>query len=182
MRTLHILYKNKGYRYLPIIDENLNRGGQNTIQLCTFPIHSYTIVYMSKQIQVSDTLYKRLKMAADGNYRTLSGQLEYLMDYYGSGQTPTGEKIVPKVDVSDLLKDSKPTGISGSQYDSYEKKSEATPDFGTVAVKQVEDVVPTDLEFACCSNETRPCKHWVWDSATGEGYRNTLSGRFREAE
>lgn len=37
-------------------------------------------------------------------------------------------------------------------------------------------------EFACCLNETRPCKHWVWDTNSGEGYKNSLSGRFKEAE
>lgn len=31
-------------------------------------------------------------------------------------------------------------------------------------------------EFPCCSNDT-PCKHWIWDQASGEGYINSLSGR-----
>ena len=35
-------------------------------------------------------------------------------------------------------------------------------------------------ELPCCAG-ARPCKHWVWDTATGEGYRNSLSGRLREA-
>ena len=37
-------------------------------------------------------------------------------------------------------------------------------------------------ELECCKHPTRPCKHWVWDTVSGEGYRNTLSGRYREAE
>ena len=37
-------------------------------------------------------------------------------------------------------------------------------------------------EFACCANELQPCKHWVWDTQTGEGYRNVLSGRFLEVD
>lgn len=38
------------------------------------------------------------------------------------------------------------------------------------------------VEKPCCLNEITPCKHWVWDINTGEGYSNSLSGRFREAE
>lgn len=38
------------------------------------------------------------------------------------------------------------------------------------------------LEQPCCANEFKPCKHWVWDVSTGEGYRNSLSGRFMEVE
>jgi len=37
-------------------------------------------------------------------------------------------------------------------------------------------------ELECCQHPSRPCKHWVWDTDSGEGYRNTLSGRFREAD
>jgi len=37
-------------------------------------------------------------------------------------------------------------------------------------------------ELPCCANDTAPCRHWVWDVGTGEGYRNTLSGRYKEAE
>ncbi len=37
-------------------------------------------------------------------------------------------------------------------------------------------------ELACCANVTQPCRHWVWDTSTGDGYRNTLSGRFLEVE
>jgi hypothetical protein len=40
-----------------------------------------------------------------------------------------------------------------------------------------EDV--TSLEEACCMGST-PCKHWHWDSSSGEGYVNILSGRVRE--
>lgn len=36
-------------------------------------------------------------------------------------------------------------------------------------------------EYECCIAPT-PCKHWVWDVQTGEGYKNILSGRTREAE
>lgn len=42
---------------------------------------------------------------------------------------------------------------------------------------------PNDsAEQECCQHPTRPCKHWQWDTNTGEGYKNILSGRFREAD
>lgn len=44
------------------------------------------------------------------------------------------------------------------------------------------DILASNLERDCCLNDQRPCKHWVWDVSTGEGYKNLLSGRFREAE
>ncbi len=48
----------------------------------------------------------------------------------------------------------KATGISGAQYDSYEKK---------------------DTEKICCSKNNR-CQHWDWDSDSVE-WINNLSGR-----
>lgn len=42
--------------------------------------------------------------------------------------------------------------------------------------------IDTSGERSCCEHPYKMCQHWVWDSASGEGYRNTLSGRYREAE
>jgi len=83
----------------------------------------------------------------------------------------------------------KPSGISGSQYDSYEKKSEAAPLVDDLISQAVEGsmekraaVLGWTGEKACCANENKPCQHWIWDASTGEGYRNALSGRYREVE
>lgn len=38
------------------------------------------------------------------------------------------------------------------------------------------------IEQPCCANDLTPCKHWVWDAQTGEGYKNVLSGRLMEVE
>lgn len=35
-------------------------------------------------------------------------------------------------------------------------------------------------EFPCCAGKKR-CKHWSWDTTTGDGYVNSLSERFMEA-
>lgn len=74
---------------------------------------------------------------------------------------PLVNRGVPKnTDVSDLLTPEK----IASEPDG----SESFPKFGG--------------ELPCCINETQPCKHWVWDSKTGEGYVNSLSGRIMEVE
>ena len=38
------------------------------------------------------------------------------------------------------------------------------------------------VELPCCQNPDQPCRHWVWDVQTGEGYVNTLSRRKLEVE
>lgn len=73
------------------------------------------------------------------------------------------EFVAPKVDVTDLIK-SGATPTPAPKYDP------------VVAERQLSG------ELSCCQNETRPCKHWVWDVQTGEGYVNTLSGRQVEVE
>ena len=42
------------------------------------------------------------------------------------------------------------------------------------------DVGSTPQSPDCCKSD-KPCKHWVWDSATGDGYVNTITGEVREA-
>ena len=64
-----------------------------------------------------------------------------------------------------------------------EKKSEATPtSVADLISEPAQTAVMPDLEKECCQNPYNPCTHWVWDSSTGEGYRNSLSGRFMEVE
>lgn len=76
-------------------------------------------------------------------------------------EVKTFNRLEPE-EVSSLLRPEK--NISG-----------ATPN-----VVHVPDV--TTLELDCCKNEVQPCKHWVWDINSGEGYVNSLSGRLMEVE
>jgi len=46
---------------------------------------------MTKQIKVSDETYSRLKYLADEGFRTLGGEIDYLVSYFG-GETPVFEK------------------------------------------------------------------------------------------
>lgn len=125
-----------------------------------------------KQIKVSDDVYARLKKVADENYRPLGSQIEYFLDATGTqgevGKIATAQKITevktPEKNIS---------GASTSIDDLIKQAPEYDPE---VAKKQLSG------ELNCCLNEQRPCKHWVWDSQTGEGYRNVLSGRYKEAD
>jgi len=48
---------------------------------------------MSKQIKVADEVYDRLKADADANYRSMSGQVEYLMDKAAGVSVILGNKV-----------------------------------------------------------------------------------------
>ena len=39
---------------------------------------------MAKQIKISDEIYERLRKSANGHYRTLGGQIDYLLGFAGS--------------------------------------------------------------------------------------------------
>lgn len=70
----------------------------------------------------------------------------------------------------------------------YAGRQSGTPPETWVSPKKLEPQTPkvddlfADAEYICCKNENKPCKHWVWDSASGEGYVNILSGRKMEVE
>lgn len=151
------------------------------------------------------------RMAKDDN-RTLSNLVNVVLGYFvingftGHPAPGTPELTTP---LPKKTESPKPTGISGAQYDSYEKTEQAKladiikdPVFIARAVEGSMDkriavmdgvestLLPIDsdaafataLERECCLHPTRPCKHWVWDTDSGDGYKNSLSGRYREAE
>lgn len=129
---------------------------------------------MSRQMKLPDDVYDRLTTMAKDNYRTYGQQITLLMDAYegnvrGSAEVLESHPITPtpkKYEVGELFDPQNPPEIP-------EKKS----------VGQAPDVTDllTDPEMSCCKHPTQPCKHWKWDSSTGEGYVNTLSGRYRES-
>ena len=57
----------------------------------------------------------------------------------------------------------------------------ALPDAVSI-LPDADDIRQSNAEYDCCEHPSRPCKHWVWDSVNGDGYKNTLSGRYREAD
>lgn len=83
-------------------------------------------------------------------------------------------------DVSDLLatKINGHTVLHTSKEDPEKIVERKTVDANDI--KHIPDI--TTLEQPCCQNEMQPCKHWVWDLQTGDGYRNSLSGRLMEVD
>lgn len=117
---------------------------------------------MARQIKIADDVYKRLKADADLHYRPIGKHIEFLMD----------ASDVDVIENTPLPKNTEKKNLAG-----------ATPEVGDLFTS-AEDAskVVTDSEKPCCKNETRPCQHWVWDTGSGEGYVNSLSGRKMEVE
>ena len=44
----------------------------------------------------------------------------------------------------------------------------------------IESNPPRKAEKLPCCLGNKPCKHWVWDMNTGDGYVNTLTGEVKE--
>lgn len=125
-----------------------------------------------KILRIDDELHKKIKYLAEKDRRTINSMAEILLET-GMGKPFIGDS--PKVieDVPYM----RPGGTPPStKVDDLVKKSEATP------LPDAQDILQSNLEQVCCGNETRPCKHWVWDAQTGEGYKNLLSGRVMEVE
>lgn len=113
---------------------------------------------------------KTFDTITDDNYQDALKRIEWLIDINpGEGSILSRElvKLSTKVEQYELVK--YPIATS-------EKNSEAAPQ----PVPVVSDLFSG--EQLCCANENKPCKHWVWDAKTGEGYINILSGRAKEAE
>lgn len=132
-----------------------------------------------KNIRIDDDLYQQIKTMADLEDRTVQAQVHRLLrERFGNtrgGQNNTAPETLevpyqklggtpPSGDVADLINSDAKASVPIPKYDP------------TVAERQLSGELP------CCSNETKPCRHWVWDVASGEGYVNTLSGRQKEAE
>lgn len=137
-----------------------------------------------KILRVSDEVHTKVKALAEKDRRTINAMAEILLETgMGkpfTGDSPNEEEVgVPventpspeKINVSDLLKTPtfEETKTAVHEY-KVEKKSEPTAQLD-----------PGNGELDCCQHPTRPCKHWVWDINTGEGYINSLSGRKKEA-
>ncbi len=129
-----------------------------------------------KRIYISDVIHQHLKREAQAEGRTLQWVVEDRL----TRETPPSPKnvnakilengTVTKADPNDPYFAYSPELIKNN--------SGATPVTSDLFV----DPLRLGEEKPCCANEFKPCSHWVWDSATGEGYINSLSGRRMEIE
>jgi hypothetical protein len=134
---------------------------------------------MGTMVRINEDNYVAIKKLADQDDRSVTSMTNRLLDkalgrstigVVGEYTTPVQKTEAPKPEVmppsvADLLRNGDLKAGSTVAYTG--KPSE--PDFSA-------------NELECCEHPTRPCKHWVWDADSGEGYKNVLSGRFREAD
>lgn len=117
-----------------------------------------------KRIYISDMVHEQLKREAKREGRTLQWVVEQKLTGNVSAEIAPPEK----------------TEAVETPY----MRLGGTPPSDNVSdlIQQTKDNVDKPLEMDCCQHPSYPCKHWVWDVESGEGYKNTLSGRYREAE
>ena len=120
-----------------------------------------------KRIYISDAVHEHLKQQAKRDGRTLQWVVESRL----IGGTPTETPPSPKI-------------TEAKTFERYEA-AKVTADLFKEPLRKITSeltVSPDSLEQDCCEHPSRPCKHWVWDNVSGDGYKNILSGRFREAD
>lgn len=141
---------------------------------------------MGTPVRVNEDNYIRLKQEADETGRSATNMLNRILDTrYGRGtegnltQYPVSQGTPTQITgVPPKIEDVK-TFVKQGQ-DAQKAAEKIISEANASGVSELFD--NEHLELSCCQNEFRPCNHWVWDVQTGEGYRNSLSGRYREAE
>lgn len=127
---------------------------------------------MAKQLRITDKTHADLAFLAREHTRTITGQLEIIVDnakeaYYAADikQYEARAEVV-----MNLPEEAYPKELFSQEYDLPKK----------IGMSEVPN--PGNGEKPCCKNEFKPCAHWNWDANSGEGYVNSLSGRTRDAE
>ena len=103
-----------------------------------------------KVIKVSDEVFERLKEQADLGYRAIGKHIEYLLNNQA---------------------DKAKTTLTSAEVEQGENKDNES---------WVEANPPRKAEKLPCCLGNKPCKHWVWDMNTGNGYVNTITGEVKE--
>lgn len=126
-----------------------------------------------KRIYISDEVHKLLKEESYREGRTI----QWLVENKLLSKTPPSPKNTSpyNLQTDEVSSSVRPEKIA------VEPSATRVDDLFNMPEPVADDHLAAG-EFACCLNETRPCKHWVWDTNSGEGYKNSLSGRFKEAE
>lgn len=132
---------------------------------------------MGTPVRVNEDNYESLKREAQADGRTPTNMLNRILDAHYSRDTegvPVKTGGVPKIEEVK-------TFVAQGQ-----AAQKAVDDLlgNTTPEKNISEANASGVssELPCCLNETQPCKHWVWDVNTGDGYKNILSGRFLEVE
>lgn len=110
-----------------------------------------------KVIRMSDAIHEQLKREAKAEGRTLQWVVENKL----TANTP-----LPKN--TEAPKPAERIALAAPKIDNLFKLPDAN------------DILLANREQECCLNELAPCRHWTWDTQTGDGYKNSLSGRVME--
>lgn len=105
---------------------------------------------MPVNVRISDETYGKLKGYADEKMRSIANAVEYL--------------ISSRIDEINRSKTTLTSPEVAQETD--EGWVESNP--------------PRKAEKLPCCLGSRPCKHWLWDMNTGDGYVNALTGEVRE--
>jgi hypothetical protein len=145
-----------------------------------------------KILRINDELHAKIKDLAERDRRTINAMSEILLET-GLGAEGILWRKAPTPENTETLHPA--DAFVEKQIDEYREKkiAEAAPRVDDLFSPP--ELVPTivgldkgisprsnGLEQPCCLNELQPCKHWVWDTQSGEGYKNVLSGRFMDVE
>ena len=149
-----------------------------------------------RPIRLSDDMYEATAHIAKLEHRSHANQVDMMLTlaishYDELIEMDRKEKIMVR---DHIVKEGRELGLLPKTptppKNTPEKKSSEPDGSGVSPVSDVSDLISSpaetavvpDLEHECCKNEFQPCKHWVWDAQTGDGYRNILSGRLMEVE
>ena len=138
---------------------------------------------MAVTIRVNEDNYQSIKELADKERRSVVAQLGVILDEYFHRDT------VGAVTPQETPPSPKNTEVKTPKNDFEATPIPIEPPFKPLPepvipnpMPDVDDILGRNREQECCQHPTRPCKHWVWDNDMGDGYKNTLSGRQREAD
>lgn len=129
---------------------------------------------MSKQVRVSDDVYELVEQYGKENRRSVNNAFDFLTVKIVESLKKLDSQKLEKSSAHFEIKDGEVNQLNSTEpaYTEGPLNSEATP----------QKVTTSELgELPCCAGK-RPCKHWAWDSSTGEGFINSLSGRMRSVE
>lgn len=122
-----------------------------------------------KVIRISDAVHEHLKQVAKREGRTLQWVVEQRLT--GLPQQRLTEDLI-----------SAPINIGAQDFGLPEytpsKDIEFEAFLAEYSVPNQKKPPHPKYGYPCC-HEDKPCRHWQWDTSTGEGYVNTLTGEVK---
>lgn len=139
---------------------------------------------MPKQIKVSDEIYARLKADADQNYRSMGGQIEYMLDQAVGVHKILGQKVAFAAPPENTpYQNPGGTPPSNKVDDLFPKKSEvATPPIADASGTRGKGDILADIREteADRDEELRNCQDPDTSRKITNRYASTIDGLWKE--